>query len=286
MTHPTPPTAGTAVNCEFGIAHALDAATRLNCSATQIMFRPPMSYERKRPLDPEDAAALEDHAALTILAHASLWCVLTRDPAESKQYLSSKTIAEDLRFCEKHGVQGTVVHPGSWRDASHAANCEANLMTAIRLAGDGSARVLLENSASAKSAHASLAPLAAVVRMAAPSRAGICLDTAHAIAAGIDLCDPLELEMQIAPYADLIHAVHFNNPRNALGSSRDGHGRLSEGSLSMERVKEMHHLLRDMLPSVPFIIEVTDRSYEVDILHSWDAIVSHGLRSMHDRPLP
>jgi deoxyribonuclease IV len=275
MTLTTP--VGTAVRCDDGIASALDEAARLGCDATQIMFRPPQSYVRRTPLPAADVAtltAIVEQGGMVTACHASVWCTLSRPDTDPKQKMSNATIAEDLRLCEDHGVLGTVVHPGSWTTHLQGEFVARNVLQSLRRAGSATrtARLLIENSASKKALHASLFAIADSLAAADPhdQRTGICLDTAHAWGAGLDLSDPETVAVEIAPFANRIRLVHFNNSRHALGSGRDGHGRLGEGTLSWDQLERTFNLLRETLsPGTPFIIESTDLQDEIATVSRW-----------------
>jgi endonuclease IV len=286
---------------EMGQPAAIDNQTPVLNTAAQIMFRDPKSYLRKWDLAHRDVLQLQaltglsapwggftfEDPAMRITAHASMFCTLTKNPADNKQRLANATLAQDLRDCAETGVMGTVVHPGAWHSSMDSANAAHNVASTLRKAGPEvwNARrkpmLLLENHASGKSLHASLQILAQTIEAAvhllsdfdpidAAAHVGICFDTAHAYAAGIDWTNPVYFAELIEPYIHMIKAVHFNNPRHPLGSNRDGHDRLENGCINMLYMSQGYTMLRKLLgPEVPFIVESTDLPVEIMAMHSW-----------------
>jgi endonuclease IV len=247
-------------------ADALVLAKSLGSTATQFMLHPPKSYARTGPLEPGLAEAIIDNGfdGGGMFHHASMFCTLTRPPSDNKQRLSLRALFGDLRDCDALGMVGTVVHPGRWRDTHEGRNLVTNVEICLS-SYHGSAKLLLETSVHGM--HSTPEQLAWVINQLPPTlhkNVGIVIDTAHMIAAGIDLRNEHDIEAFIKPYTEHVDLVHLNNPRHPLGSKRDGHGRIVDGWLSPSQWLEMVTRLNGMLPStVPFVIESTDSLAEV-----------------------
>ena len=86
----------------------------------------------------------------------------------------------------------------------------------------------------------------------------VCLDTAHAFAAGYDLSSPDAVDETVAEFDDVVgldrlECIHLNDSKHACGTHKDEHAHIGEGHIGeagMERVIN-HPDLRD----VPLVLE-------------------------------
>jgi endonuclease IV len=247
-------------------ADALALAKSLGSTATQFMLHPPKSYVRTSPLEDGLARAIFDNGfSGAMFNHSSMFCTLTKLPIDNKQRLSNKGLIGDLIDCDVLGMTGTVVHPGRWKDAIEGRSFVSNVEFILSV-HNGESKLLLETSVHGM--HATPERLTWVINQLPEclrAKVGIVIDTAHMIAAGIDLRDESILDLFIRPFASYVSLVHLNNPRHPLTSKRDGHGRIQDGWLSPTQWVSMVGALNDILPSsVPFVIESTDLPGEVE----------------------
>jgi deoxyribonuclease-4 len=104
----------------------------------------------------------------------------------------------------------------------------------------GDVMLVLENSAGAGNlAGGSLEELGEFVRALRHPQLGVCLDTAHAWAAGyaIDTPDGVERFLGLAEQnvgLDKIPLFHFNDTEVALGGARDRHWHIGEGNIGFD----------------------------------------------------
>ena len=84
---------------------------------------------------------------------------------------------------------------------------------------------------------------------------GVCLDTCHVNDAGYDLgeLDSVLNEFDKCVGLDRLHAVHLNDSMNALGSHKDRHAKIGEGTIGIDKIERIinHPKLRDL----PFYLE-------------------------------
>ena len=87
-------------------------------------------------------------------------------------------------------------------------------------------------------------------------RIGICLDTAHAFAAGYDLSSKKGLDAALSEFDRLIglqhlHLLHLNDAKTPLGSRADRHWHIGEGYIGLKGFKNIvNHPLLDHLPGI------------------------------------
>lgn len=86
----------------------------------------------------------------------------------------------------------------------------------------------------------------------------VCLDTAHAFAAGYDLSSEAAVEAAIEEFDDVVgldalSCVHLNDSKHAAGTNKDEHAHLGEGEIGHEGIRAVlsHEGLRDL----PFVLE-------------------------------
>jgi endonuclease IV len=248
----------------------------LGCTNGQIMHKAPNSYTMSKTALLEFMEASHHLLDWTrrghdMLCHATMYSTLTKDFLDPKQKLSNKSLIEDLQLVAGYEGYGVVVHPGQMKTTEQAANAAASCEDIFEKFHDQlSPYLLLENSVHGM--HSTLQVLDKICKVANSNGAntGICLDTAHIYAAGIDLSESYMVKVHVVPFAESIKAVHFNNSRNPLGSNRDGHGKLADGDMPMEAVERMYRMLRDVLgPNVPFVVESTDDPNEISQMKAW-----------------
>ena len=90
------------------------------------------------------------------------------------------------------------------------------------------------------------------------------MNTAHAYVAGYDLSAPegaREVAAELEAVLDgRIALLHLNDPRNGLGSRRDGHERIGEGRVPVRAWE----VFLGALPNVPVVMETPYATPETD----------------------
>ena len=97
---------------------------------------------------------------------------------------------------------------------------------------------------------------------------GVCLDTCHVFDGGYDLIN--HLDEVIDDFDRIIglsylKAVHLNDSMNGLGSHKDRHQKIGEGSLGLETIKKI--ITHPKLKHLPFVLETPNEieGYEREI---------------------
>jgi deoxyribonuclease-4 len=87
---------------------------------------------------------------------------------------------------------------------------------------------------------------------------GVCLDTAHAFAAGYDLSTPEAVDETFAEFDDVVglanlECVHLNDSKHACGTNKDEHAHIGEGEIGEDGMRAFvnHEAVRD----VPLVLE-------------------------------
>jgi deoxyribonuclease-4 len=87
---------------------------------------------------------------------------------------------------------------------------------------------------------------------------GVCLDTAHAFAAGYDLSTPAGVDETVAAFEetiglDRLACIHLNDSKHGCGTNKDEHAHVGEGEIGVDGMTRIvtHPEIRDL----PFVLE-------------------------------
>lgn len=254
---------GAHVSTSGGVASAISRAAAIGATAIQV-FTKQASQWREPAIDEEEGlrfrAGLQSSGILHANAHDSyLINLASPDPFLWTRSLISFTC--ELRRCEALGLDALVSHPGNYidvRDEGLARNAAA-----IAIALDtvpGTTRLLLEMTAGSGTALGSsfgeMATLLRLIPGGGRDRVGVCVDTAHLFAAGYDLVNDYEgvwqrLDDEVG--LPLLGMIHLNDSKAPLGSRRDRHELIGEGTIGAEAFRRI--MTDPRLERVPKVIE-------------------------------
>jgi len=245
------------------VASALPRAAAIGATAIQI-FTKPASQWREPAIDEEERrqfrAGLQASGILHANAHDSyLINLASPDPFLWTRSLISFTC--ELRRCEALGLQALVSHPGNYiddRDEGLARNAAAIAMALDTV--PGKTRLLMEMTAGTGTALGSsfgeMATLLRLIPDGLRGRVAVCADTAHLFAAGYDLesdYDGVWQRFDDEIGRSLLGMLHLNDSKAPLGSRRDRHALIGEGSIGPEAFRRI--MTDPRLERVPKIIE-------------------------------
>ncbi|WP_313896225.1 deoxyribonuclease IV [Streptomyces sp. YIM 98790] len=223
-----------------GLAHA----RRIGAEAVQVFVANPRGWATPAGTPAQDAEFRERCAAesLPVYVHAP-YLINFGSHTPATVELSVESLRHSLRRGRAIGARGVVVHTGSatgGRERSVAlAQLRERLLPLLdELTGDDDPWLLLEPTAgqgfSLCSAMAELGPYLAALDH--HPRAGICLDTCHAFAAGHDLAAPegvtaLLDELTAAAGPGRLRLIHANDSKDVCGARKDRHANIGAGHI-------------------------------------------------------
>jgi deoxyribonuclease IV len=235
------------------VAHARDAG----CSALQIFSSNPRSYRVSAVDDVAlgEFARLRQEAGLDPCAIHTAYLVnlASEDP---KIYAGSERLLRaDLEVARRGGMRFVNTHLGSYGQRDRAEGLHAICAGLERCLNDipPDVYLVLENSAGAGNlAGGTLEELGTIVRAVDHPQLGICLDTAHAWAAGyqIDSADGVDRFVDVAEREIGVARIlmfHFNDTQVELGAARDRHWHIGDGKIGLDGFRALiaHPELRD-----------------------------------------
>ncbi len=255
---------GTHVSAAGGVSMAPARARALGCTCLQLFTKQPSRWAEPALADEEIQAFRRQSAACGIRiagAHDSYLINLSSpDPVLRRR--SVESFCRELERCAALELDFLVTHPGNATDREPEAGIERNargLASALERV-EGPTRVLLEITAgSGTSVGGSFERLARILDALPPAqrdRVGVCFDTCHAYAAGYDLAggyDQVWEDFERVLGMDLLGLIHMNDSKHPLGSRKDRHEAIGEGTLGPEPFRRI--MLDANLSRVPKILE-------------------------------
>ncbi len=235
---------GLHVRVAGGYAQAVAHAKAVGASAMQVFSTNPRSY---RP-SVVNASVLNDFAALR--REAGIDPCVTHTPylvnlasADEKILEGSVRLLEsDLAVAALGGIRYVNTHLGSYgkreRHEGFTGICRALEGVLGGIAPGVS--LVMENSAGAGAlAGGTLEELGRFVKAVDHPQLGVCLDTAHAWAAGYEINTAAGVDRFVYEAAetiglDRIALFHFNDTQVPLGGNRDRHWHIGEGNVGVE----------------------------------------------------
>ena len=266
---------GTHVPVGKGLATgALAAAERLGCETIQLFVGNPRCWAPS-PGDPRQDAAFREATAergMRTFIH-SPYLVNLGSPTAQTYERSVASVAHNLRRAAELGVEGVVVHTGSFVDpGTDEAESEQRYAAAMRqvrdgllplldaVENDGAPWLLLEPTAGqGRSLCAGVDDLAPyLAALDHHPKAGICLDTCHVFAAGAPLDEPGGAAATVDRIVEIggagrLRLVHANDSMDVRGAFKDRHQRIGEGHIGTLAFAEL--FAHPATAGVPFILE-------------------------------
>ena len=236
-----------------GVHRVFERCARDRADAVQLWTRSSRQWAAA-PLDPAVVEAFRQaHAgyaaqAIPTAAHAS-YLINLATSNEAIWRRSTDTLLQECERAEQLGVGQVILHPGA------AQGCDVdrgiqNVARALRevcaaLPKSARVRVLLEITAGQGSCiGCSFEQLDAMLQATGERRLGICLDTQHMFAAGIDWTTPRGYERTFDDFDRVVglrhlEAFHLNDSKKPLGSRVDRHAIIGEGLIGLAPFKRL-----------------------------------------------
>lgn len=259
------PKLGLHLSIAGGYHQALQRARALGCQALQIFLQNPRQWQWREP----PAAAIARFQTLragsgvaVIAAHLSYLPNLAAADPELYQR-SWDRLRRELTLARRLGLDYLICHPGHAGDAGAQARLAAGLRRLVT-ALPPPPLLLLENTAGQRrELGGSLLELAAIIR-AGEVPVGLCLDTAHAFAAGYDLTQEAgraRLWREVAGSPAPLRVVHLNDSLGGCHSHRDRHWHLGAGAIG---AAALGLFLQELPPTVAAVILETPKKQPED----------------------
>ena len=237
------------------------AAQSIGASTFQFFTRNPRGGTAKA-LDPADVEAMNAYCAEqgigNLLAHAPYTLNACAKDAGLREF-ARNTMADDLTRLEYIPNCMYNFHPGSHvqQGAEVGIAYIAEALNQV-LRPEQSTTVLLETMAGKGSEVGRIFEelRSFLVKVELQEKMGVCLDTCHVFDGGYDIVSNLEgvlEEFDRVIGLERLKAVHLNDSMNPLGSHKDRHQKIGEGSIGLEAFTAI--INHPKLKALPFYLE-------------------------------
>jgi deoxyribonuclease-4 len=250
-------------HCSGGIKKALDNAVGMGADAVQLFVQSPRTW-RFPNHDPDDLARFReqrDECGMPALVHA-LYLVNLAAPDDTVYAKSVETMRATVDAACAIEADAVIFHVGSHLGAGFETGLERVVPAVGQVLERCNERtwLLMENSAGAGGTMGrSLEELAVIFEaLDRHERLGICLDSCHLYASGIDVTDGSALDALLDDVDERVglerlRVLHANDSKTPLGSNRDRHDNILEGLMGEGLGTFLAH---PKLQHLPVLLEV------------------------------
>lgn len=250
---------------------SLEEAISYNANALMFYTGAPQNTIRKpisdKLLDDAINYAKENNFDFNnIVCHAPYIINLANKSQADKWDFSINFLINEIKRCEKLGVNKIVLHPGSSVGITQEEGLD-NIIEALKiiLENDTSVNILLETMAGkGNECGRTIAQIAYIINNVNSNLLKVCVDTCHINDAGYNVneFDQYLEEFDQKIGIDKIYCIHLNDSKNILGSHKDRHENIGFGEIGFEALYKV--LTNKKLENIPKILEtpyltVTDK---------------------------
>lgn len=270
-----------------GVDTAFDRGEQVGCDAIQI-FTKNNNQWRAAPLKEETVERYHRRQAETgirpVVAHSSYLLNLA-SPKDELWHKSIEALVVEMERCETLAIPYLVIHPGSHMGSGEKVGI-VRIAEALNVAHDrlpdAQVKITLETTAGqGTNLGYRFEHLAAMIDgTEANERLAVCYDTCHTLAAGYDYRTPEGYAEVLAQFHEIIgldrlSVLHLNDSKQDLGSRRDRHEHIGEGSVGLDGFR---YLLNDpRFQETPMLLETPkskDMHEDVENLARLRALIS------------
>jgi deoxyribonuclease-4 len=272
-------------HCSGGIKKALDNAVGMDADVVQLFVQSPRTW-RFPSHDPKDLEKFRERRAelgMPALVH-SLYLVNLAAPDKAIYKKSVDTMRSTMDAACSIDADGVVFHIGSHLGAGFEKGLKRvvpALEQVLERCNEGT-WLLMENSAGTGGTIGRSVDELAVIfdALEQHERLGLCLDSCHWYASGVDVTDREALDAALKDVdrrigLDRLRALHANDSKTPLGSNRDRHDNIGEGLMGEGLGVFLTH---PQLQDLPVVLEVPGEDG-----HGPNAEEIRKLRELHSR---
>lgn len=264
---------GAHVSIAGGIERAPERAHEIGCDCFQIFSRSPrggnaplLSRKKVRSF----LRLCSRYGFANYYIHTPYYINLASDNTNIRRS-SIEIIEEELRSGDMIGATYVITHIGSSKEmGSHKAI--GRVVEGLRIVLEKAnyrTKLLLENSAGqGRTIGHTFGELSEIIQQVGNPDLGICLDTAHLLAAGYDIRTQKALKKVIREFSSMIgldrlKLLHGNDSKVELGGKKDRHAHIGEGYIGLTGFRNIVN--NSDLQNIDLIVETPLQRIEDDI---------------------
>ena len=247
---------------------SLDAGVAIGATSIQVFVQSPRMWKPSQYAPAVLEAyreAQRDHPTITdTFCHSTyLINLATSDPELYEKSVAA--LSHNVAVGRAMGASGVILHVGSHKGVGFEEVVDQVVRAFTRALDDAGADtecpILIENAAGAGgTVGRSLEEIEALLEASGrDERLGVCLDTQHLFASGVDYATPSaarrllkDVDRRIG--IERLRCLHLNDSKTAFGSNRDRHANIGEGEIGEAGLAALvgHPAVREL----PLLLEV------------------------------
>ena len=273
---------GAHVSASGGVENAPLNAAKLEAKAF-AMFTKNQRQWKAKPLSEGNIKAFKENIkkigieSKYILPHDS-YLINLGHPVEENREKSYDAFVDELKRCEKLGLELLNIHPGSHLRKISEEECTRNISNSINraLKESSGVTVVLETTAGQGSNMGyKFEHLRDIIEQVEDkSRVGVCIDSCHIFAAGYDIRDRESYDKTMEAFETIVgfkylRAVHLNDAKSEFSSRVDRHNSIGEGNIGLEFFRMLMN--DERFEEIPMVLETTNPDIwkeEIELLYS------------------
>lgn len=212
-----------------------------------------------------------------ILPHDS-YLINLGHPEEEGLSKSRNAFLDEMQRCEQLGLDRLNFHPGSHLNKITEEECLTRIAASINLTLDktsGVAAVIENTAGQGSNLGYRFEHLAYIIdKVEDKSRVGVCLDTAHTLAAGYEIRTKEMFENTFKEFDRIVGfrylmGMHLNDSKKEVATHVDRHDSIGKGTMGIEFFRLL--MQDERFDDIPLILETPDESLwaeEIQYLYS------------------
>lgn len=268
---------GAHVSGSGGVSHAPENAYREGCETFQFFIGSPKSYNFTHPSQEEIEKfkiACKKYHFTEYYVHAP-YLINLASPNNRLKYGSINLLKKNLEAGSALGVKGVMFHTGSitgHKKREDAVKKAIDSMNKILDGYTGSCKLLIENAAGATKLGDTFKEVGKLFQgIKNKSKAGVCLDTAHAFGTGYNWVTKKGTDEALKEFDKEIGmknlvVVQYNDSKVPLGSLKDRHEHIADGLMGLEAAKNILYHPKLKNQNFCFETEPDGRKKDIEIL--------------------
>lgn len=212
-----------------------------------------------------------------ILPHDS-YLINLGHPEEEGLTKSRNAFLDEMQRCEQLGLNRLNFHPGSHLNKISIDDCLSRIAESINIAlehTNGVAAVIENTAGQGTNLGHTFEQIAQIIHQVEDkSRVGVCLDTAHTLAAGYEIRTREGFEETFKKFDEVVgfhylKGMHINDSKKELATRVDRHDSIGKGVMNMDLFSFIMNDNR--FNNMPLILETPDESIwaeEIKLLYA------------------
>ncbi len=210
------------------------------------------------------------YEAKHILPHDS-YLINLGNPDEEGLRKSREAFLDEMTRCEQLGLGLLNFHPGSHLGKMEVDACLSRIAESINIAlskTNGVCAVIENTAGQGSNLGYAFEQIAFIIdKVEDKSRVGVCIDTAHTLAAGYDIKTPEGFADVFRRFDEVIgfaylKGMHINDSKKDLASRVDRHDSIGKGVMGMDTFRLL--MADPRFDDIPLILETPDESLWAD----------------------